>query len=194
METSLGYGLRKCLKERNSGRKDCGLSVANPRTDGTYHACRAFCTTQTAYDQFFPEYQKIMELVEYVYPHLVEAKRGEPLYRLNLGIIIAMFVVGVRCWDKATRDSAAHLLNLNDEYCEGMWDTGSAEIIVSWLREIEDGMRDENGEIAEESRAFVTEAHLDQPHRRGSLNYPRGRMKVSCYERRSSLGDGSEKD
>jgi hypothetical protein len=92
----------------------------------------AFCTTQTAYDQFFPEYQKIMELVEYVYPHLVEAKHGEPLYRFDLGIVIAMFLVGVRYRDKATRDSSAHLLNLNKEYREGMWDTGSAGAIVSW--------------------------------------------------------------
>jgi hypothetical protein len=110
-----------------------------------------------------------MELVGYVYPHPVKAKHGEPLYQFDLGIIIAMFLVGVRCRDKATRDSTAHLLYLNKEYREGMWDTGSAGTIVSWLREIEDGMRDENGEIAEESRAFVTEAHLDLLHRRGVI-------------------------
>jgi hypothetical protein len=128
-----------------------------------------FCTTETAFDQFLPEYQKIMELVKCVYPHLVEANDGEPVYRFGLGIIIAMFLVGVRCRHKATRESAAHLLNLNKEYREGMWDSGSAGTIVNLLREIEDGMRDENGEIAEEDRAFVTEAHLDIPYRRGII-------------------------
>lgn len=154
----------------------------------------AFCITQTAYDQFFPEYQKIMELVEYIYPHLVEAKHGEPLYRFDLGIIIAMFLVGVRYRDKATRDSSAHLPNLNKEYREGMWDTGSAGAIVSRLREIEDGMRGENGEIAEENRAFVAEAHLDLPHRRGIIKLSQRSNEGVVYERRSSLGDGSEKE
>jgi hypothetical protein len=110
-----------------------------------------------------------MDFLGYVYPHPVKAKHGEPLYQFNLGIITAMFLVGVGCRDKATRDSTAPLLNLNKEYREGMWGAGSAGTIVSWLREVEDGMRDENGEIADESRAFVTEAHLNKPHRRAII-------------------------
>jgi len=129
----------------------------------------ASCTTQTAYDQFFPEFQKIMELVRYVCPCPVKAKHGEPLYQFDPGIIIAMFLVGVRSRDKAKSESTAHLLNLNKQYREGMWDVGSTGTIVSWLREIEDGMRDKNEEIAEKSRTFVTEAHLDLPHRRGII-------------------------
>lgn len=128
-----------------------------------------FFTTQTEYDVFFPEYRSIMDLVEYVYPHLATAEDGEPLYRFDLGIIIAMFLVSVRCRDKATRDRAVRMLNLNKEYREGMWDTGSAGTIVSWLREIEEEMRDENGEIGEENRFSVTNAHLDLPCRRGII-------------------------
>ncbi|KAH8777204.1 hypothetical protein BGZ57DRAFT_854176 [Hyaloscypha finlandica] len=70
-------------------------------------------------------------------------RHGEPLYQFDLGIIIAMFLVSVGCRDKATRDSTAPLLNLNKEYREGMWGAGSAGTIISWLREVEDGMRDE---------------------------------------------------
>jgi hypothetical protein len=134
----------------------------------------AFFSTQTAYDQFLPEYQTIMDLVEYAYPHLVQADDREPLYRFDLGIIIALFLVSVRCREKVTRDRAVHLLNLNKEYREGMWDTGSAAAIVSWFSEIEDEMRDENGEIAEERRVSVINAHLDIPNRRGMMLVSQG--------------------
>lgn len=133
----------------------------------------AFFMTQTAYDQFLPEYQRIMDLVEYVYPHLVDANDGEPLYRFDLGIIIAMFLVGVRCREKGTRDRAVQMMNRNKEYREGMWDTGGAGTILSWLRDVEDEMRDENGEIAEENRVSVTKAHLDLPNRRGMIGISR---------------------
>jgi hypothetical protein len=114
-------------------------------------------------------YQRIMDLVEYVYPYLVQGKNGEPLYRFDLGIIIAIFLVGVRCRHKATRDRAVHMLNLNQEYHEGMWDTGGAGNMVTWLSEIEDERRDENGDIEEENRASITKVHLDLPQRRGVI-------------------------
>ncbi|KAE9369896.1 hypothetical protein N431DRAFT_443517 [Stipitochalara longipes BDJ] len=129
----------------------------------------AFCTTQTAYDQFFPEYRMIIDGVEFVYPHLVQAHNGEPLYRFDLGIIMALFLVGVRCRDRAIRDRAAHLLNLNKDYREGMWDTGSTGAILNWIREIEDEKRDEHGEIAEEDKVSVAKGHLDLPRRRGFI-------------------------
>jgi hypothetical protein len=101
----------------------------------------AFFTTQTAYDQFLPEYQRIMDLVEYVYPHLVDDNDGVPLYRFDLGIVIAMFLVGVRCREKETRGRAITMMNRNKEYREGMWDTGGAGAILSWLRDVEDEMK-----------------------------------------------------
>jgi hypothetical protein len=127
----------------------------------------SFFSTETAYDEFLPKYQTIMSLVEYVYPHLVNSQNGQPLYQFNLGIVIAMFLVGVRCRDKVTRDRAVDLMNLHKEYREGMWDTGGAGIIIAWLRDIEDGMRDENGNVAEDKRVFVTSAYMDLPGQRG---------------------------
>jgi hypothetical protein len=129
----------------------------------------AFFTTQTEYDQFLPEYQTIMSLVEYVYPHLVDLQGGQPLYQFDLGIIIALYLVGVRCRDRATRDRAVNLVRLHQEYREGMWDTGGVGIIIAWLRELEDGMRDENGNLPEDKRVFVTSAYMDLPGRRGII-------------------------
>jgi hypothetical protein len=65
----------------------------------------AFFSTQTEYDQFLPEYQTIMSLVEYVYPHLVDLQSGQPLNQFDLGIIISLYLVGVRCRDRETRYS-----------------------------------------------------------------------------------------
>jgi hypothetical protein len=107
--TSLSYGLRPCFEERNQEERTevCLLQIHELMA----HIMLAgpSCTTQTAYDQFFPEYQKIMEPVGYVYPHPVKAKHGEPLYQFDLGIIIAMSLV----------DSTAHLLSLKKEYRVG---------------------------------------------------------------------------
>jgi hypothetical protein len=55
-------------------------------------------------------------------------------------------------------------------------------------------MRGENGEIAEENRAFVAEAHLDLPHRRGIIKLSQRSNESVVYKRRLSLGDGSEKE
>ncbi len=114
-----------------------------------------------------------MDLVEYVYPQLVEANDGEPIYRFDLGIIVAMFLVGVRCREKETRDRAVYLMSLNKEYREGMWNTGGAGAILRWLIEMEDEMRDENGEIVEETKISLTRAHLDLPNRRGIIGISR---------------------
>ena len=129
----------------------------------------AFCATQSAYDQFLPEYQKIIDSVELVYPHLVEAYNGEPLYRFDLGIIIALFLVGGRCRERAIRERAARMLNANKDYREGMWDTGSAGAILDYIIEVEEEKRDEHGEIAEEDKVAVARGQLDLPHRRGLI-------------------------
>jgi hypothetical protein len=146
----------------------------------------AFCKTQSAYDQFLPEYQKIIDGVELVYPHLVGAYKGEPLYRFDLGIIIALFLVGGRCRDRAIRERAAHMLNSNKDYREGMWDTGSAGAILDCIMEIEEENRDDYGEIAEEDKVVTAKGHLDLPQRRGLIELTLSR-KESLVHREKAI-------
>ena len=66
-----------------------------------------------------------------------------------------------------------NLVNLHKEYREGMWDTGGVSIMASWLRDLEDGMRDEDGNLPEDKRVFVTSAYMDLPGRRGIIGCTR---------------------
>jgi hypothetical protein len=54
-----------------------------------------------------------------------------------------------------------------------MWDTGGVSIMASWLRDLEDGMRDEDGNLPEDKRVFVTSAYMDLPGRRGIIGCTR---------------------
>ncbi|PMD40538.1 hypothetical protein L207DRAFT_582728 [Hyaloscypha variabilis F] len=121
------------------------------------------------YGEFLPEYQQIIDGVEVVYPHLVEAYNDEPLYRFDLGGIIALFLVRSRCRDRKVRDRAVHFLNRNKDYREGMWDTGSVGAILNFIIEVEEEKRDQCGEIAEDDKVSVAKGNLDIPHRRGLI-------------------------
>ncbi|PMD42068.1 hypothetical protein L207DRAFT_527027 [Hyaloscypha variabilis F] len=145
----------------------------------------AFCSTQSAYDEFLPEYQQIIDGVELVYPHLVEAYNGEPLYRFDLGIIMALFFVGSRCRDRKIRDRAAHFLNRNKDYREGMWDTGSVGAIVNFIIEVEEEKRDQYGEIAEEDKVSVAKGHLDIPNRTGLIKLSSKKKQGIAYIERA---------
>jgi hypothetical protein len=54
-----------------------------------------------------------------------------------------------------------------------MWDTSPAAIICQWSMEVEEAGRDENGEIPEYKRAFVSSIFVDLAGGRGIMGLTR---------------------
>jgi len=126
----------------------------------------AFFTTETEYDKFFPEFRIIMSLLDYTHPYVTGA--GSALYQFDLGIIIGLYLVGTRCRERETREKAIQMM-LAKQFREGMWDTGPAAVICQWAMEVEEAGRDENGEIPEHKRAFVSSIFVDLAGGRGIM-------------------------
>jgi len=120
----------------------------------------AFFTTQTAYDQYLSEFRKIVTLSEWVLPRLMAPAAGKAVYHFDLGVLIGLFLVGARCRDLALRNKVIDLL-LGYRLREGFWDSAAAGLFIVWARDLDEEGRDENGEIPEERRWFVTTAYVD---------------------------------
>ncbi|KAL2072035.1 hypothetical protein VTL71DRAFT_11378 [Oculimacula yallundae] len=128
----------------------------------------AFFTTQTAYDQYKSEFRKIITLCEWVLPRLTASSNGKQTYHFDLGVLVGIFLVGARCRDLALRNKAIELL-LSRRIREGMWDSAAAAIFIIWARDLDEEGRDENGEIPEDRRWFITSAYVDMDERKAFL-------------------------
>jgi hypothetical protein len=127
----------------------------------------AFFSTELSYDAFLPQFRKMMSLIQYVYPHLLEAA-GSATYHFDLGIIIALYLVGTRCRVFEVRKEAMDLcFGPLFTYKEGFWDSATCGTYMQFVEEMEGPGRDQNGFVPEDFRAFVTHAHIDLPARRG---------------------------
>ncbi|KAG4432316.1 hypothetical protein IFR05_012195 [Cadophora sp. M221] len=128
----------------------------------------AFFTTQTAYDQYLSEFRKLVTLCEWVLPRLTASSEGKQTYHFDLGVLIGLFLVGVRCRDLALRNKVIELL-LARRIREGFWDSAAAAFFIIWARDLDEEGRDENGEIPEEHRWFITSAYVDMDKRMAFL-------------------------
>merc|ERR1711939_396974 len=52
-------------------------------------------------------------------------------------------------------------INMAYRLREGFWDSAAAGLFIVWARDLDEEGRDENGEIPEERRWFVTTAYVD---------------------------------
>jgi hypothetical protein len=126
-----------------------------------------FFYTELSYDTFLPQFRKIMSLIRHVYPHLLAAS-GSATYHFDLGIIIALFLVGTRCRVLEVRKEAMDLcFGPLFTYKEGFWDAATCGNYMQFVEDIEAPGRDENGFVSEPFRAFVTHAYMELPARRG---------------------------
>jgi hypothetical protein len=152
-----------------SGRKDEKITVALLKMHAIIShifLASAFFTSETQYDMFIPEFRSIMSLLEYTHPYLTTS--GSSLYQFDLGIIIGMHMLGCRCRERETRDKAVKMM-YSKQFREGFWDTGTASIFIGTVRDIEEENRDENGDLPDHKRVFVTCAFVDLAGRRGIL-------------------------
>ncbi|KAH7370114.1 hypothetical protein BKA65DRAFT_487693 [Rhexocercosporidium sp. MPI-PUGE-AT-0058] len=129
----------------------------------------AFFTTQTAFDQYFSEFRKIVTLSEWVLPRLTASSEGKQTYHFDLGVLVGLFLVGVRCRDLGLRNKVIQL-HLARRIREGFWDSGAAAMFIIWARDMDEKGRDENGEIPEEHRWFITSAYVDMDKRKAFLS------------------------
>ncbi len=128
-----------------------------------------FFTNETRYDVFLPEWKRMLFLSQYLHPYMTGVAAIDTPYHFDLGIIPPLFLLGMRCRDKAIRDDVIEILS-KVQYREGMWDSMAAVTFVEWVKEIEDLARDENGYVPEHKRAFVTSAYVDLEGRRAILS------------------------
>lgn len=118
----------------------------------------AFMVKDTEYDAYLPEYTRIVELSEEIYPYL--AQESDSMYRFFLGIVYPLSAVGFRCRNSHIRGRAIDLLQ-RGPYREGIWDAMSVGHLTDWIRRVEEEGMDENGFIPENKRAVMTLCDID---------------------------------
>ncbi|RDW62581.1 hypothetical protein BP5796_10883 [Coleophoma crateriformis] len=139
----------------------------------------AFFTSDIEYDVFHPEFTKMVELGEFIYPNLVGRPSANYLsltslrFHFDFGIVAALFLVASRCRFDTIRQRAIALL-LSANYREGIWDALAVANIAVWLRSIEREDIGEDDFVREEKRAFLTAISIDL-HRKKAV--------VSCSQR-----------
>lgn len=66
-------------------------------------------TDETEWDQFLPQFQRILALGQYCQPHLIEPLKGKTRYRFDLGTGVGLCLVAWRCRHRPTRHAASTL-------------------------------------------------------------------------------------
>ena len=137
-------------------------------------------TDETSFDAFLPDFRSIANLSANVYPYLIKSSQNSGLYRFDLSILPALYLVGTRCRDKTVRAQTIDLM-YSSPYREGIWDSGAIASISDWLRSVEVGCNGGNEEyIPESKRVFLTGANVDLYNRRA---------KVYCTQRKGPAVD-----
>lgn len=126
----------------------------------------AFFITEIEHDVFFPQYRTILSLLEYIHP--IVTATGASFYQFDLGIIIGLFLLGTRCRERQTRNRAIEIM-LSKRFREGMWDVGPAAMLSAWIRDVEEEAREENGDLPEHKRGFITSILVDLARGRGIM-------------------------
>ncbi|TVY76112.1 hypothetical protein LSUE1_G006805 [Lachnellula suecica] len=139
-------------------------------------------TDETDWDQFLPEFKKILALGQYCMPIIVAPLKGATRYIFNLGILIGLSVVSLRCRDRPTRHATLDLLR-SVHYREGIFDSQAAALIGSWLAGIEEEGADEIGFIPGHKRVFLTRAVADIPNRRALLGCSQRSLSGLVYKK-----------
>jgi len=126
-------------------------------------------TSETRFDAFLTEFHAILTLSSSIHAQLISSSKESGLYRFDLGIIPALYLVGSRCRDRRVRSQAIDLLH-SSPYREGIWDSGAVWAISNWLRNIEEESLGPNDDyIPEHKRAFLTSGTVDLYNRRGNF-------------------------
>ena len=91
---------------------------------------------RTSWDSLLPEFEEIVTLCERFYPQV--SARGGSTYKFDIGLIVPLAVVAVRCRDIALKRRAIDLLLSKPGYREGIWDAEAMGHICEWFLEREE--------------------------------------------------------
>lgn len=131
-----------------------------------------FYPPETAYDIYLPEFRTMTELSEILYPHLVK-ERG-PKYHFIVGIVPALFQVGMMCRDRYVRGRAIEMLCRTPGYREGIWDAMAVGKIAECAMNLEEEGRDENGHIPGDQRVHLVTVKVASKENRATAVFRQG--------------------
>lgn len=119
-----------------------------------------FFSSELDYDNFLPDFSRILSLARIVQPQLLAAAEGSAGFHYGYGVNYPLFLVGMRCRDIGVRDEAIRLLGSRD-HREGTWDAKSLAAIAGWVRDIELAGIGPGCFIPKEERVFLTSCNMD---------------------------------
>jgi hypothetical protein len=131
-----------------------------------------FYPPETTYDTYLPEFRTLVELSELMYPHLVKEKG--PRYHFILGIVPALFQVGMTCRDCEVRGRAIEMLCRTPGYREGIWDAMAVGKIAECAMNLEEEWRDENGSIPGDRRVYLVTVKVASREKRATAVFRQG--------------------
>jgi hypothetical protein len=99
----------------------------------------AYFPPRISWDSLLPEFQEIVTLCTKIYPQS-SAKGGSP-YSFDLGPIVPLAVVAIRCRDLGLKKRAVDLLLSKPGYREGIWDAEALGHVCRWVIEVEEEAR-----------------------------------------------------
>ncbi|KAH8687114.1 hypothetical protein BGZ60DRAFT_392851 [Tricladium varicosporioides] len=135
--------------------------------------CGVYLTSEEGWDQFLPEFKRMLNLATYAHPYLIISANGCAIYHFDLGIIVGLALIAFRCRDSRVRGKTIDLLK-SVHYREGAWDSQAVGVVGGWLRDLEEEGADENGYIPSEIRAVITGTVMDLPSRLATVNAIQG--------------------
>jgi hypothetical protein len=102
----------------------------------------------------------------------------------DLGVIVPLYLIGLKCRVSSTRGRAINLL-LGYPRTEGIWDSGFAGKFTSWVRDLEEEfLETETGRVPEWARVMGLQPKLDFEGRRAE---------VFCRQRSAPRGEWVER-
>ena len=115
---------------------------------------------RASWDSLMPDFLEIVNLCENLYPQVSSA--GGTTYGFDVGLIVPLAVVAIRCRELWLRKKAIVLLLSRPGYREGIWDAEAMGHVCEWILEIED---EEEGNLSYMPAGIEGEGRLvrDEP-------------------------------
>lgn len=96
-----------------------------------------FDPDECAYDEFLPQFQKIVENAEFVLLHKIgEDRVPARRFSLEMNVIHPLYFTALKCRDHTLRHHATALLHISGQ--EGVWDGSMLAAITKYILEIEE--------------------------------------------------------
>jgi hypothetical protein len=96
----------------------------------------AACFPQrTSLDSLLPDFQEIVTLCQVLYKQA--SSSGGSTFFFDMGLIVPLSVVAIRCRDRGLRNEAIELLLSSPGYREGIWDAEAMGRVCQWFLGIE---------------------------------------------------------